>query len=70
MGKKYTELYNAIWQVLNERARFVVTSTKTHAEMVDYLADVMRRTCTESGFVSFPDLAEAVIEALMCQDDA
>lgn len=75
-AKKYTELYNDVWQALHKRDKFVVTSDKTHDELVDYLAKHLERFAatgsTVGGFhiVSWPELAEEVLLLLACQDDA
>jgi len=70
-AKKYTELYNAVWQALHKRDKFVVTSDKTHDELVAYLAQRLERKFRgHSLLVPWEEIAEEALFLLTYQDDA
>lgn len=73
MGKKYARLYDRVFEALHAADTFVVVSDKTHAELVDAMADAMReahisgrRDCADLPF--WPRMAEAALVVMQASE--
>ncbi len=69
-AKKYVKLYNRVWEALHADDKFVVTSDKTHEELVAYLTRHLEsKFRVFSHLFPWEEVAEACIDALVCQDE-